>query len=194
MITLCTPRENHAVSLQNLLGTLRGRYGLRRVFLPCYSASMAEEPRQRRPPQPPESHDVLPEPEPAHTRRSDADSASDNEREATELRTVTPGQHSARRRSRVLSPPARSKLHWYDPVSKYWRHHINITVPHDDCRDHLGKASVLRCPCALLRMPPSITLACQCLLLITTTDISCLHQQMNAHSLATCAPLLHLQC
>lgn len=184
------------MSLQSLLRALRCRYGLETCFLLCYSAVMAEEPRQRRPPQPPESHHVLPEPEPAHTRRSDADSASDNEREATELRSVTPGQQSARRRSRVLSPPARSKLHWYDPVSKYWRHHINITVPHDDCRDHLGKASVLRSACALLRMAPSSMLACQCLLLIiiTTTDISCPHQQMNALFLATCVPPLHSPC
>jgi hypothetical protein len=147
-----TPRDVNALSLQNLLGALR-RYGLIRRALcaarfPRRYASMAEEPRQRRPLSRHGSQDVLPEPEPAHTRQPDEESASDNEREATELRSITPGQHSARRRSRVLSPPASSKLHWYDPVSKYWRHHINITVPHDDCRDHLGKARTLCCACA----------------------------------------------
>jgi hypothetical protein len=111
---------------------------------------MAEEPIHRRHLPRRSSQDVVqvPEPEPAHTRALDADYASEDEREATELRSVTPGQQSARRRSRVLSPTARSKLYWYDPVSKYWRHHINITVPHDDCRDHLGKANALCCACA----------------------------------------------
>lgn len=106
-------------------------------------ADAVDEPRQRRPLPPRVSQDVVPEPEAAYfSRTPDADSASDNEREATELRSVTPG---ARRRSRVLSPPAGSKLHRYDPLSKFWRHHVNITVPHDDCRDHLGKADVRRC-------------------------------------------------
>jgi hypothetical protein len=111
---------------------------------------MAEEPRHRRHLPRRSSQDVVQvsEPELAHTREPVVDSASENEREATELRSVTPGRQSARQRSRVLSPPASSKLHWYDPVSKYWRHHINITVPHDDCRDHLGKAKALRCACA----------------------------------------------
>ena len=110
-------------------------------------ADAVDEPRQRRPLPPRVSQDAVPEPEAAYfSRTPDADSASDNEREATELRNVTPGQ-SARRRSRVLSPSISSKLHWYDPFSKYWRHNVNITVPHDDCRDHLGKASVLLCAC-----------------------------------------------
>ena len=134
--------QRQFVSLQSLLHYFR--YGLRRAaaaLLSCCSASMADEPRQRRSLPHRTSQDVVPEPEPAHVRPdADADTASDNECEATELRTVTPGQ-SARRRSRVLSPPFSSKAHWYDPVSKYWRHNVNITVPHDDCRDHLGKAS-----------------------------------------------------
>ena len=111
-------------------------------------ADAVDEPRQRRPLPPRVSQDAVPEPEAAYfSRTPDADSASDNEREATELRNVTPGQ-SARRRSRVLSPSISSKLHWYDPFSKYWRHNVNITVPHDDCRDHLGKASVSVLCCA----------------------------------------------
>ena len=110
-------------------------------------ADAVDGPRQRqgRPLPRRTSQDVVPEPEPAHL--GDADSASDNEREATELRSVTP---AGRRRSRVLSPPASSKLHWYNNsvLSKFWRHHVNITVPHDDCRDHLGKASVSVLCCA----------------------------------------------
>jgi len=158
-ITNNSHRRPHLCSAQRQLASLQSllehfRYGLRRAaaaaaaLLPYCSASMADEPRQRRPLPPRVSQDVVPEPEPAHV-RPDADSASDNEREATELRSVTPGQ-SARRRSRVLSPPASSKVHWYNNsvLSKYWRHHVNITVPHDDCRDHLGKASVL-CLCKL---------------------------------------------
>ena len=127
------------MSLQSLLGGFRHdlrRAPARSIELLCYSASMAEEPRQRRPLPWRASQDVVSEPEPVHI-RPDADSASDDEREATELRSVTSG----RRRSRVLSTPASSKLRW-------WRHHVNITVPHDDCRDHLGKASVLRWCCA----------------------------------------------
>jgi hypothetical protein len=169
-----TPRDLDALSLQSLLEGLR-RYGLRRAFCTakfhCRSASMAEEPRQRRSLPQHESQDVLPEPEPAHTRQPDEESASDNEREATELRNITPGQHSARRRSRVLSPPASSKLHWYDPVSKYWRHHINITVPHDGCRDHLGKARTLCCACACCGWHPECLLAAFFASSITT-DIS----------------------
>lgn len=104
---------------------------------------MAEEPRQRKSLSqhtPSEQAVPVPEPEPAHTRRSDADSDSDDEREATELRDVSPGH---RWHSRALTPPS-AELHWYDPVKKFWRHHVRITVPHDDCRDHLGK------PCATL--------------------------------------------
>jgi hypothetical protein len=49
-----------------------------------------DEPRQRRPLPSRVSQDVVPEPEAAYfSRTPDADSASDNEREATELRSVT---------------------------------------------------------------------------------------------------------
>jgi len=94
---------------------------------------MADEQRQRR------SNGAVPEPEPAHTRSADGESEHDGDREATELRSVTSARHQTRR-SRVLSPPARPESHWYDPVRKFWRHSVRITVPHDDCRDHLGKA------------------------------------------------------
>jgi hypothetical protein len=125
----------------------------RTVSLSCF-ASMAGEPRHRHNhplPRPVSQHPV-PEPQPAHTRRSDADTESDNEREATELRSVSSLHQSGRQNSRILSsPPALSSdSHWYDPVGKFWRHNIKISVPHDDCRDHLGKACV---PCRCLMMP-----------------------------------------
>lgn len=161
------------------------RHILHLVF--CRLACMAEDARQRRPPPRRTSQDVVPEPEPAHTRRSEAE--SDDEREATELQSVTSTQHSGRRRSRVLSPSsASSKLHWYDPLSKYWRHNVNITVPHDDCRDHLGKAGILfEMSVCMLRVT---VLSYQPPLAITTTDISAFHQQTSAHSSVTYARLL----
>lgn len=26
-----------------------------------------------------------------------------------------------------------------NPIKKYWRRHVSISVPHEDCRDHLGE-------------------------------------------------------
>lgn len=82
--------------------------------------------------------DQLPEaPEPVHPRTPDTE--SDDELEATELRDVSASAGATIvRASRILSP-AKDKGHWYDPLYKFWRHHIRITVPHDDCRDHLGE-------------------------------------------------------
>lgn len=96
-----------------------------------------------KPKEPPE--DPVTQPEPAHVRESHEsprtapdDSDDEREREATELRTVRSQQRTKQQRiSRVLSPDS-SRLHWYDPVKKIWRHHIRISVPHVDCRDHLA--------------------------------------------------------
>jgi hypothetical protein len=114
------------------------------VSLSCF-ASMASEPRHRHPLPRPVSQHAVPEPQPAHTRRSDADTESDNEREATELRSVSSFQQSGRQNLRILSSSSAisTTSHWYDPVRRFWRHCVRITVPHDDCRDHLGKACVL---------------------------------------------------
>lgn len=90
------------------------------------------------------------QPEPVHLRRdsheerrpssvttvSDHPSSSEDEREATELRPVS---SERQRLSRVLSP-GKPPEHWYDPVKRYWRHEIRISVPHVDCRDHLGES------------------------------------------------------
>lgn len=82
-----------------------------------------------------DSQDAILEPEPALVRRhSQAPTESDDELEATELRDVP-----NRPVSRVITKE-RPPLHWYDPIRKTWRHNIRISVPHVDCRDHLGKA------------------------------------------------------
>lgn len=150
---------------------------------------MAEEARQRR-----KSNGVVPEPEPAHTRRSDAESDSDNDREATELQDVT-SPPEQRRLPRILSPPARPESHWYDGGRKFWRHNVRITVPHDDCRDHLGKAYsaffvILSNP-LLSRSQFKFLLRSYSLLQLltttTTTDTRPL-QPTSAHSWATCVP------
>lgn len=71
----------------------------------------------------------IPEPEPAHF-QSDSE---DDDREATELRS-TP------RLSHILpSERAQREQHWYSPLEIFWRHHIRLSVPHVDCRDHLGR-------------------------------------------------------
>jgi hypothetical protein len=145
---------------------------------------MAGEPRHRHPLPRPISQHLVPEPQPAHTRRSDADTESDNEREATELRSVPSFQQSGRQNSRILSsPPAIStNSHWYNlnPARRFWRHCVRITVPHDDCRDHLGKASVLCCARGC-RGQPSLWLSHTPQLSSFTTDTSCDHQQMREH-------------
>ena len=82
--------------------------------------------------------EAIREPEPAHVH--DEDTESDSELEATELRPVTFFENDPKRRprlSRVLTPE-KPLIHWYDPMKKFWRHHIRISVPHVDCRDHLG--------------------------------------------------------
>lgn len=86
--------------------------------------------------------DAIFAPEPAHVREEHEPHAfeeltSDDELEATELRPVRAVEDQLPRLSHILSP-GKPQLHWYDPVKKYWRHHIRISVPHEDCRDHLG--------------------------------------------------------
>lgn len=104
--------------------------------------SPPDEPRREDPilPQQPapahlrESHETR-RPSSASTASDHAPSSDDDDREATELRPVT---HGAPRLSRILSPGTPAQ-HWYDPVKRYWRHEIRISVPHVDCRDHLGE-------------------------------------------------------
>lgn len=76
----------------------------------------------------------LPEPEPARLPRYESD--SEGEREATELRSV--GQQQPRL-SRILTQDSQneSSIH---RLKRFWRHHIRASVPHVDCRDHLGES------------------------------------------------------
>lgn len=79
--------------------------------------------------------DHIREPEPA---RLPNELPSADEREATEL------QHQparSRRGSRILIVPKQTKRRWYDPIVSFWMHHVRISVPHVDCRDHLGKSA-----------------------------------------------------
>lgn len=87
------------------------------------------------------SGEVINEPAPAHIPLDQYDTESDDgDREATELRTIDPNAQRPRV-SRVLSNE-RPVEHWYDHVRKAWRHQIRISVPHVDCRDHLGRWKV----------------------------------------------------
>jgi len=113
------------------------------------------------------SRDLIPEPEPIHRRTPDTE--SDDEFEATELRDV-----SATERVRVphALSPTQHKRHWYNPIHKFWRHHIRISVPHNDCRDHLGENM-------------------QSLLTIKRLADASIAKPTNALSLATYAPHSH---
>ena len=89
------------------------------------------------------SGDVIQRPEPVHT-PDQYDTETDSELEATELRHMSQEIERLPRLSHVLSP-GQPMVHWYDPVKKFWRHQIRISVPHDDCRDHLGESKIPCC-------------------------------------------------
>lgn len=57
------------------------------------------------------------------------------EREATELDDVS----ILSRRATRLSSVGQAPKHWYDPFTKLWHQQIRVSVPHVDCRDHLGE-------------------------------------------------------
>ena len=96
----------------------------------------------------------IPEPEAAHIRdHNDANpDDTDDEREASELRTPAQQQQTKQKRlSRTISP-GQPQTSWYGGVQKLWRHNIQISVPHVDCRDHLGVyvSIISLAPCACL--------------------------------------------
>lgn len=83
------------------------------------------------------SGDSIHQPEQAHLREETE--SDDSEIEATELRQLDDSDRAQRPSpSRVISL-GKPQAHWYDPAKRLWRHHIRISVPHEDCRDHLGK-------------------------------------------------------
>jgi len=94
------------------------------------------------------------------------DEVDDYEREATELgiycdisatdsrpdeddSAILPGQ----RRSRLQIPRT---ARWHDPMIAIWKHYVVLTVPHNECRDHLANErthlSYLRTSLALSMM------------------------------------------
>ncbi|KAI6857008.1 hypothetical protein KC338_g8237 [Hortaea werneckii] len=75
-------------------------------------------------------------PEAVHPRPNDVENESDNEREATELQNIA-GQHAPRRMTTATTPPGRPQQ-WHAGLKKLWGHHIRLSVPHADCRDHLA--------------------------------------------------------
>lgn len=90
------------------------------------------------------SGNALQVPEPAHLRRESSettiqdDTDTDSELEATELRQWNRNVHSTLPPISHVISPGKPIVHWYDPIKKFWRHQIRISVPHDDCRDHLA--------------------------------------------------------
>jgi hypothetical protein len=45
--------------------------------------------------------------------------------------------------------------HWYDPVAKFWRTHISLTIGEGAHRDHLGMSIPQDCNCTQTDTPPS---------------------------------------
>lgn len=67
------------------------------------------------------------------------DDEEDGEREATELSPIRNNGPSSN--SNVRPKDTRSWLH------RFWRNNVSMSVPHDDCRDHLGKVHPCKCSC-----------------------------------------------
>ncbi|KAI7256904.1 hypothetical protein KC343_g4846 [Hortaea werneckii] len=76
---------------------------------------------------------ILEPPEAVHSRPTNTEEESDNEREATELHTIAE-QRPARHVTRTPGRPQQ----WLADIKRLWRHHIRLSVPHADCRDHLA--------------------------------------------------------
>ena len=97
------------------------------------------------------SGDAVSVPEPAHFYRDSHESYettlqdetdSDSELEATELRRLSRDVHGTLQPISHILSPGKPIVHWYDHIRRLWRHYIRISVPHDDCRDHLCKSKV----------------------------------------------------
>jgi hypothetical protein len=86
--------------------------------------------------------EVIQRPEPAHSPPHSLEryeTESDDELEATELRQLSQEIERLPPVSHIISP-GKPMVHWYDPIRKFWRHEVRISVPHEDCRDHLGES------------------------------------------------------
>lgn len=141
-----------------------------------HSETTSSQQRRRKPSQ----RQEIPEPEPAHL----PDDTADDEREAISLQSPDSRTNAAKSKSRVL-PPNRHRDRWYQPVWKLWRYHVRLTVPHDDCRDHLG-ASASPLPQMFRACPGPVIQARRKL----TLDL----QRTSAPTSPTSAPLLLWRC
>lgn len=76
-----------------------------------------------------------------------------NELEATELHDYQNGAHSRPPSSTTtamdvdagtgdLEPLPRPRRSGADVIGGFWKRHVVVTVPHDACRDHLGRSHV----------------------------------------------------
>ena len=62
----------------------------------------------------------------------------DDQREATELAAYPPTHGAAESAGRSRSQPGRHRVS--ASLATFWKRHVALTVPHDDCRDHFGKS------------------------------------------------------
>jgi len=90
------------------------------------------------------------------TAHCEAEAARDddaNELEATELHDYQNGAHSRPPSSTTtamdvdagtgdLEPLPRPRRSGADVIGGFWKRHVVVTVPHDACRDHLGRSHV----------------------------------------------------
>jgi len=77
----------------------------------------------------------------------------DYEREATELGAYQERQSDVRNEEHASSAryypvinkqqTSRDKATWLQAVSTFWTRYIRLSVPHEDCRDHLGRFSAV---------------------------------------------------
>ena len=69
----------------------------------------------------------IPEPDPVHI--------PDDGREAIDLPRVA----TTESRQENISNSGTTAHDCHDPVRKFWRNHVRLSLPHVDCRDHLGE-------------------------------------------------------
>lgn len=89
----------------------------------------------------------------AETRLPTRSEVGDYEREATELGAYHEPQTDSRNEEHAGSSryypiinrraDSRDKPTYLRAVSTFWTRYIRLSVPHEDCRDHLGKSSVI---------------------------------------------------
>ena len=86
------------------------------------------------------------------SRLSVDDEAEHRDREATELAPYSSDHQRVQgvASAKVVADSESSRhpnhhakvLPWHEPLNKFWRHYVRISVPHDECRDHFGESHV----------------------------------------------------